>query len=216
MNRFALVAEERIALERFIARCGFALKEIGTRIDILREEFEAIHQYSPIEHVRRRLKTTESIERKIRRRGSAPTLDAIRKEIRDIAGIRITCSFASDIYRVASMLVQQPDLVVLEQKDYIEEPKASGYRSLHLIIEVPVYLSDRIDRVPVEIQLRTIAMDFWASLEHKIYYKYDGAVPQRLKDDLLDAAGDIDRVDRKMERIHREMRNVKISPFDPE
>ncbi len=191
-------------------RYNFALKEIGTRIDILKEEFESIHEYSPIEHVNRRIKTPESILRKVRRRGYQPTLEVIRERIKDIAGVRISCSFVSDIYRVASMLIQQPDIDVVDYEDYIETPKGSGYRSLHLVLLVPVYLSDRVERVPVEVQLRTIAMDFWASLEHKIYYKYNRDVPEHLLEGLLDAATDIERLDRKMEDIHKEMREFRI------
>ncbi|TVR68601.1 MAG: GTP pyrophosphokinase family protein [Spirochaetaceae bacterium] len=203
-------------LDRFMLRYELALQEIGARIEILRREFASVHEYNPIEHVSQRRKTPESIIRKAHRRGCELSLDSIGTNIRDIAGIRVTCSFSSDIYRVASMLVQQPDLEVTEYKDYIESPKPSGYRSLHLIIIVPVYLSDRVDRVPVELQLRTIAMDFWASLEHKIHYKYSGDVPRKLRDELLEAAEDIDRLDRKMERIHREMRDVKILNGDAE
>ena len=115
---------------------------------------------------------------------------------------------------VGSMLVQQPDVTVVEYKDYIEAPKPCGYRSLHLIVEVPVYTSDRGDRVYVEVQIRTIAMDFWASLEHKIHYKYRREVPQQLRDDLLEVAEDIRRLDGKMERLHREMQQRKVDDFE--
>ncbi|TVR06260.1 MAG: GTP pyrophosphokinase family protein [Spirochaetaceae bacterium] len=204
----------RATLTRFMNRYRFALQEIATRIDILKQEFETTHEYSPIEHVSQRIKTPESIISKARRLGVDLSLDAIREQVRDIAGIRITCSFTSDVFRVASMLVQQPDLTVVEYKDYIEEPKPSGYRSLHLIVEVPVYTSDRGDRVCVEVQIRTIAMDFWASLEHKIYYKYRREVPQRLRDDLLEVSEDIKRLDAKMERLHREMQQRKVDDFE--
>lgn len=207
-------AASRAALTRFMNRYRFALQEMATRIDILKQEFETTHEYSPIEHVSQRIKSPESIIAKARRMGDDLSLDAVRRNVRDIAGIRITCSFTSDVFRVASMLVQQPDLTVVEYKDYIEEPKPSGYRSLHLIVEVPVYTSDRGDRVCVEVQIRTIAMDFWASLEHKIYYKYHREVPERLREDLLDVAEDIRRLDVKMERLHREMQQRKVDDFD--
>ncbi len=203
----------RAALTRFMNRYRFALQEIATRIDILKQEFETTHEYSPIEHVSQRVKTPESIIAKAHRVGGNLSLESIRANVRDIAGIRITCSFTSDVFRVASMLVQQPDLTVVEYKDYIEEPKPSGYRSLHLIVEVPVYTSDRGDRVYVEVQIRTIAMDFWASLEHKIYYKYRRDVPQSLRDDLLEVSEDIKRLDAKMERLHREMQQRKVDDF---
>lgn len=199
---------------RFMMRYEFALKEVGTRLEILREEFETIHEHSPIEHIVRRRKTWESITRKARRRGFDLALDSIRDNVRDIAGVRVTCPFISDLYRVAGMLVQQPDLVVTEYKDYVEDPKPSGYRSLHLIMIVPVYLSDKVEHVPVEVQVRTIAMDFWASLEHTIYYKYDGHVPEHLREGLLEAAHDADRLDRKMGAIHQEMRALKVTGPD--
>lgn len=207
---------ERETLNRFMIRYDFARKEVRTRMEILQQEFESIHEYSPIEHISHRLKTPDSILRKAHRRGCALSLESIEQNIRDIAGIRVTCSFVSDLYRVASMLVQQSDISVEKYKDYIEQPKPSGYRSLHLIVLIPVYLSDRVIRMPVEIQLRTIAMDFWASLEHKIYYKYNREVPQRLRDELHDAASDVEKLDRKMESIHREMRDLKIADSDVE
>lgn len=156
----ALGAGDTQGLTRFMNRYAFALKEIATRIEILKLDFESTHEYSPIEHVAQRLKSPESILRKTHERGCSHDLNSISEHIRDIAGIRVSCSFVSDIYRIAGMLMQQEGLVVVEYKDYIEEPKPSGYRSLHMIITVPVHLSDRVDRVYVEVQIRTIAMDF--------------------------------------------------------
>ncbi|MFN2310498.1 MAG: GTP pyrophosphokinase family protein [Spirochaetia bacterium] len=197
-------------LSRFLIRYTFALQEIGTRIDILKQEFLAIHEYSPIEHVTQRVKTPESILKKVQQRGYDWSIPSIRENIKDIAGIRVSCSFISDIYRVAGMLVQQPDITVIEYKDYIEQPKANGYQSLHITVLIPVYLSDRVENVYVEIQLRTVAMDFWATLEHKIYYKYNKEVPQHLRDEIHEVAVDIDRLDKKMERIHKEMEEQKF------
>lgn len=210
----ALIETDQRSFTRFMNQYSFALKEIATRIDILKLDFEATHEYSPIEHVAQRLKSPQSIIRKAHERGCSRDLTAIRENIQDIAGIRITCSFVSDIYRVAGMLMQQEGIEVIEYKDYIEAPKPSGYRSLHMIIEIPVHLSDRVERVYVEVQIRTIAMDFWASLEHKIYYKHQKEVPQRLKDELHEAATDIERLDHKMERIHKEIRELKIANED--
>ncbi len=204
------VQNSKKMLSRFLIRYTFALQEVSTRIDILKQEFQTIHEYSPIEHVKQRIKTPESIMQKVKRRGYDWTIPSIRENIRDIAGIRVSCSFISDIYRVAGMLVQQPDITVVEFKDYIEQPKPNGYQSLHLTVLMPVYLSDRVESVYVEIQLRTVAMDFWASLEHKIYYKYNKEVPQHLRDELHEVAVDIDRLDKKMERIHKEMLAEKL------
>ena len=155
----------------------FALEEMNTKISILLEEYRIIHEYNPIEHVSTRIKSPKSILRKIEHRNLAWSLPEIEDKIRDIAGVRIVCSFEEDIYRVAKLLTQQCDIQVIEVKDYIQNPKRNGYRSLHLIVKVPVFLTDSVRDVFVEIQIRTIAMDFWASLEHKIYYKYNREVP---------------------------------------
>ncbi len=198
---------------RDLVRAGmiyrFGIDEMLTKIQILRDEFHYIHRYSPIEHVSSRVKSPEAILDKARRRGIPLELDAIRAEIQDIAGIRVTCSFISDTYWIRDMIARQSDVTVLKVKDYIATPKPNGYQSLHLIAQVPVFLSDRTERVPVEIQIRTIAMDFWASLEHKIYYKYDGAVPERMLGELRDAAAVASTLDVTMERLHNEMRAIR-------
>lgn len=194
---------------RFLMTYHFALKEIETKIHILQEEFQMLHDYNPIEHVKTRVKSVESIVNKMRRKGGGRSFADIRNQIKDIAGVRITCSFVSDIYRVADMLRQQDDLTVLEVKDYIKNPKPNGYRSLHLIVEVPVFMSDRCERVCAEVQIRTIAMDFWASLEHKIFYKYDGHVPESMLHDLKEAAETAAMLDERMEALHREISEIK-------
>lgn len=190
---------------RLMMTYRFGMDEVMTKITILRDEFAYAHEYNPIEHVSSRLKSPESLLAKARRKGVDLTIDALRAEIFDIAGVRVTCSFVSDIYKVRDMIAAQQDLVVLEERDYISHPKGNGYKSLHLIVEVPVFLSDRVQPVVVEIQIRTIAMDFWASLEHKIYYKYDKAVPQRLLDELKEASLAASELDEKMERLHDEV-----------
>ena len=192
-------------LKRFMMSYKFATDEMMTKINILKEEFSSIHDYSPIDQVRFRLKSPESILSKASRQGCSLELDEIRAHIQDIAGIRITCSFISDTYRVLDMLTSQGDVTVLEIKDYIASPKPNGYKSLHLLVAVPVFLSDRVQPVTVEIQIRTIAMDFWASLEHKIYYKYAGAVPAAMVDDLKQAADVASRLDVKMQRLHEQV-----------
>ncbi|TFD54617.1 GTP pyrophosphokinase family protein [Cryobacterium frigoriphilum] len=189
-------------LTRFMMSYKFATDEMMTKINILKEEFGSIHDYSPIEHVSSRLKSPEGILKKALRKGYPLALESIRDNIQDIAGIRITCSFISDTYRVRDMLINQRDVTVLLEKDYIATPKANGYKSLHLIVAIPVFMSDRVQPVTVEVQIRTVAMDFWASLEHKIFYKYDGAVPDALVDDLKQAADVANRLDEKMEFLH--------------
>ena len=159
-----------------------ALKQIETKMQILNDEFQRVHQYNPIEHIKWRLKTPESIVKKLKRGGYESTIDNMVKYVNDIAGIRIICSFTSDIYRLADMISKQRDIKVIRVKDYITFPKASGYKSYHLIVTVPVYLSDRVvENTKVEIQIRTVAMDFWASLEHKIHYKFEGDAPEYIK-----------------------------------
>ena len=150
-----------------------ALMEVGTKLEILNEEFKHIHQYNPIEHIKQRIKSPESIVKKLKKRGLDSTIENMREFINDIAGIRVICSFTSDIYRIAEMIRNQNDIKVISVKDYIISPKESGYKSFHMIVSVPIYLSDSVVDTKVEIQIRTVAMDFWASLEHKVNYKLD-------------------------------------------
>lgn len=187
----------------------FGITQLLTKVNILKDEFTHINLYSPIEHVTSRLKTPESIIRKANRIGCPLTLDDVREQILDIAGVRITCSFIADTYRIADMITGQPDIEVREVEDYIAKPKPNGYKSLHLIVEVPVYLSDRVQQVPIELQIRTIAMDFWASLEHKIYYKFNREVPPELLAELTEAAETAHRLDMKMERLNEEFAKLK-------
>jgi len=187
----------------------FALDEMKTRIDILKQEFQYVHDYNPIEHVEFRIKSPKSILRKIRKKGCELSLPSIRENINDIAGIRIVCSFISDIYKISEMIQNQKDIKIIEYKDYIKNPKPNGYQSLHLIVEVPVFMTDRVENVRVEIQIRTIGMDFWASLEHKIYYKCNMEIPEKLKNELKDAADTVRELDMKMELINKEISKLK-------
>jgi putative GTP pyrophosphokinase len=195
-------------LSRFRLRYKFAIAEVTTKISILREEFEETYDHSPIEHVRSRLKSSTSIITKARQRGGHLSLETIAATVQDIAGVRVVCPFVSDVYWIKEMLTGQSDVTVLEIEDYIANPKPNGYRSLHLTIQIPVFLSDRTDHVPVELQIRTIAMDFWASIEHSIYYKYDATVPPALLDELTDAAETAAQLDARMTRLRREIRKL--------
>ncbi|WP_434084026.1 GTP pyrophosphokinase [Halalkalibacter oceani] len=199
----------RTEATRFMMTYKFALDEMNTKIKILQEEFQLIHDYNPIEHISSRLKSPESILKKLHRKHYPITLESIKENIKDVAGIRITCSFLTDIYQLSEMIQKQGDIKVLEVKDYLRDPKPNGYRSLHLIIEVPVYMSDRQSSVCVEVQIRTIAMDFWASLEHKIYYKYNKEIPERLLLELKNAADLAAVLDKKMEDLHKEVGELK-------
>lgn len=199
----------KIELTRFMMAYKFALDEMSTKINILKDEFNYIHDYNPIEHVKTRLKSPESIFRKVQRKGLEFNLHSIKDNIKDIAGMRITCSFISDIYEISRMIANQKDIRILEYKDYIKNPKPNGYQSLHMILEIPIFMSDREELTCVEIQIRTIAMDFWASLEHKIYYKYNKAVPQKMLDELKTTAEMTVMLDNKMENLHKEMKKMK-------
>lgn len=175
-----------------------ALKEVGTKLEILNDEFKHVHSYNPIEHIKTRIKTPESIVKKLKRYGYQISIDNMIRYINDIAGVRLICSFTSDIYRLAAMIGNQSDLKVLTIKDYIKNPKDSGYKSYHMLVSVPIFLSDSVVNTKVEIQIRTIAMDFWASLEHKIYYKFEGNAPEYISRDLKDCADMVSMLDEKM------------------
>ena len=188
-----------------------ALEEINTKIAILNEEFKQTHRYNPIEYVKKRRKSPESIAKKLKRMGYEDNIEnmvtycndiagiRIVCSCNDIAGIRIVCSFTSDIYRLADMIGRQSDITVLSIKDYIKHPKVSGYKSYHMIVTIPIFLSDNVVDTKVEIQIRTIAMDFWASLEHKIYYKFEGDAPEYISHDLRECSHIV-----SMEAIMRE------------
>ena len=186
-----------------------ALKEIRTKLEILNDEFRLVHQYNPIEHIESRLKTDESITRKLMRKGKEITVENIQKYIDDIAGVRVICSFTPDIYRIVDMIASQDDIEVLKTKDYMLNPKINGYRSYHLIVRVPIFLFDKVVRTKVEIQIRTVAMDFWASLEHKIYYKYEGNTPEYIKQELKECADLVAFLDSKMLAINEEVRSIR-------
>ncbi len=189
-------------------RYSAALKMVMTRLEILNDELQEVHRYNPIEHIKGRIKTPESIVKKLRRHGVESTLDNMIEYCNDIAGVRIICSFTSDIYRIAEMISAQDDITVLSVKDYIVNPKPSGYKSYHLIVTVPVYLSSRCDQVKVEIQIRTVAMDFWASLEHKINYKFEGNAPDRISLELVECAQMVSELDEKMLELNNEIQEI--------
>ena len=182
------------------------LREINTKLEILNNEFKQAHQYNPIEHITSRIKSPESIARKIRKKGLELTVENIVKYVNDVAGVRIICSFTSDIYRIASSISNQDDVTVLRVKDYIANPKPNGYMSYHMIVSIPIFLTNDVIDTKVEIQIRTIAMDFWASLEHKIYYKFEGKAPAGIKDEVKECANIISFLDEKMLSINE---NVK-------
>ena len=185
-----------------------ALKEIGTKLEILNDEFQHVHQYNPIEHIKSRIKTPQSIVKKLKKHGHESTIDNMVKYFNDIAGVRVICSFTSDIYRIAEMIINQNDIKVISVKDYILHPKPSGYKSYHLIVTVPIFLSDRIVDTKVEIQIRTVAMDFWASLEHKIHYKFEGNAPEHIKRELVECANMVSELDARMLSLNEQVQEL--------
>ena len=175
-----------------------ALKKMNTKIEILNNEFINRYDYNPIEHIKSRLKTADSIVNKLKKDGREVSIENMQEYLSDIAGIRIICSFTSDIYQIAQIIAGKRDVTVLHVKDYIKYPKPNGYKSYHMVVTVPVYLSDGAVETKVEIQIRSVAMDFWASLEHKIAYKFEGNAPENLLMELKDCADMVDMLDKKM------------------
>lgn len=191
--------------KRLMFKYESALKEVATKIDILNNEFIEIHNYNPIEHITSRIKSAESIAKKLRGHGLEVNMENMESALSDIAGIRIICSFTSDIYRIADRISNQYDIKVLTIKNYISNPKPNGYQSYHMVVSVPVYLSTGPVDVKVEIQIRTIAMDFWASLEHKIRYKFEGKAPQHINNELKACADIVKKLDAQMLSLNEQV-----------
>lgn len=191
--------DELIELEMIYSS---AVKEVSTKLEILDDEFQSRHKRNPIHNIQSRVKTPYSIFNKLSRKGYTLSLESARENLSDIAGIRVICSYVDDIYTVAKMLKAQDDITVIRETDYIENPKPNGYRSLHLVITIPVFFSNRTERVQVEVQIRTIAMDFWASLEHQLRYKSSDEIPDNLAAELQECAESIAAIDLKMQNIH--------------
>lgn len=188
----------------FVLQCRYsaAMREVQTKLEILDEEFHSCHRRNPIHHIESRLKTIPSMMEKLRRKSYPVSMDSAVEKLFDIAGIRVVCSYVEDVYTVARLLTSQDDVKVLHVRDYICNPKENGYRSLHLILEIPVFLQEGRINVPVEVQLRTIAMDFWASLEHSMRYKAQGDVPEDISRELVEASQDVAALDRRMQSLH--------------
>ncbi len=191
-----------------------ALKQLQIKFEVLNDEFHVRSGRSPIHHIEGRLKSTASIAAKLQNRNFEISLDSAKQNLNDIAGIRVVCSYVSDVYDVAEMLLRQSDIRLIKTQDYIKHPNYNGYRSLHLDIQLPIYLSDHTEFVNVEVQLRTIAMDFWASLEHDLRYKSQKDIPARISREMLQASESIAQVDRQMEQIYREIQQLPDKETD--
>ena len=195
--------------EGLLLKYTAALKTLETQISILLQDFEYKNNYNPVEHVKTRIKSYDSIAKKLNKKGCTMTIQNIEKHVHDVIGMRIVCSFLSDVYKVVRLIENCSQIEVHQQKDYITNPKDSGYTSYHLLVYIPVNLLDGVTLVEAEIQVRTIAMDFWASLEHKLSYKFQGKVPKEIKDYLHKCATDIHTLDQKMLNINQKMQEIK-------
>ncbi len=185
-----------------------AIKEMQTKLEILNDEFKVKFARNPIHHVESRLKSTQSIVKKLVKKNCEVTIESAKANLNDIAGIRVVCCYIDDVYRVANMLLSQTDIELVKKQDYIQEPNFNGYRSLHLDLRIPVFLSERTEKVTVEVQIRTVAMDFWASLEHDLRYKTDKDIPATLGQDMLRCANEIAEIDEKMQAIYQQIQKL--------
>lgn len=188
-----------------------ALEEISTKLHILNQDFQLKNAHNPIHHMERRVKKIPSLLQKLERKGFEVSAASAQSNIMDIAGIRVVCNYMSDIYNVEQLLLQQSDIKLLKRKDYIQYPKSNGYKSLHIVVSVPVFLTDGTIEAPVEIQLRTIGMDMWASLEHQLHYKSTNGDSESYRQTLTECALEIGDVERKMERIHQNLQQDQLN-----
>ena len=195
---------QRMVDDFFSVQCRYqaAIREVQTKLEILDDEFQMRHQRNPIHHMQSRMKSIPSMMDKLRRKQLELSIASAVDHLTDIAGIRVICSYVQDVYTVANLLIGQDDVHLVRVRDYIQQPKENGYRSLHMIVEVPVFLAEGRVMVPVEVQIRTIAMDFWASLEHSLRYKAADSVPEEISAELKQAAVDIAALDQRMQSIH--------------
>lgn len=203
-----IYAQKKKFFEELMMMYNAAIREARTKLEVLNDEFQVKSKRNPIRYINSRVKKKSSILEKMIRRGYPLNYESLRKNMHDIAGIRVVCGYESDIYAIAEMLMKQDDVMVLMVKDYIKNPKPNGYRSLHLVIEIPVFFSDRKQFMKVEVQIRTMAMDFWASLEHQIRYKTDGNPDEEIANELRECAEIIHDTDNRMERIYNKMQTL--------
>lgn len=205
-SRFPSLSDDfqRMVDDFFTVQCRYqaAIREVQTKLEILDDEFQMKHKRNPIHHMQSRMKSIQSMMEKLARRNAPRSISSAVENLTDIAGIRVICSYLQDVYTVAELLTQQDDIHVVRVRDYIKNPKTNGYRSLHLVVEIPVFLSEGRVLVPVEVQIRTIAMDFWASLEHSLRYKAQDQVPEDISQELIQTASDIALLDQRMQTIH--------------
>lgn len=187
-----------------------AVKQLTVKLEVLNNEFNVLYARNPIHHIESRLKSPDSIIAKLIKKNLPVTIETAKKYLNDIAGVRVVCNYIDDVYSVAEILLRQTDIELVKKQDYIKTPNYNGYRSLHLDIKVPVYLSDRTEYVVAEVQLRTIAMDFWASLEHDIRYKADKTkLPIGINEEMLDCSNKIAEIDNKMQDMYKRIKEAE-------
>lgn len=196
-------------VEGLLLYYSYAIKEVRTKLEILNDELAFRTKRNPIESIESRVKKPASIIEKLKRKNFPVTVESVFDNLHDVAGVRVICSFIEDIYDVAEMFLKQDDITLIERKDYIKNPKVNGYRSLHLIVEVPIFLSDRIMNMKVEVQIRTMAMDFWAALEHQANYKKGIEGIDELIVELTECANTINQLDLRMQDIYHRIKNVE-------
>jgi len=194
--------EEFIKLKKLLLVYEWGQKTLLTKLHIMQEDFKNFGETNPIEYIKGRIKSPESITKKLHKLNVDITAQNVKEHLKDVAGIRIICPFAKDIHYLAGLLRSMPDLNILDEKDYVSNPKPSGYRSYHIILEIPVFYSGKIEHVAIEVQIRTEAMNFWSTLEHKARYKYQEHIPQHLCDELVICANKIAELDGRMFLIH--------------
>ena len=185
-----------------------AIKQLRLKFEVLDDEFQVNFSRNPIHHIESRMKSTESIINKLKKQNLPLDLEVAKKELNDLAGIRVVCSYIDDVYNIADMLLRQSDITLIKMQDYIKNPNFNGYRSLHLDIQLPVYLSDRTENVRAEVQIRTVAMDFWASLEHHLRYKSTKNIPKDICLEMLNCADEIAEIDSKMQEIYKKIQKI--------
>lgn len=201
--------ETEIVLDYEMLKYKFALNMLETEIKFLIEEFQFNNKYNPVEHIKSRIKTKESAIKKLKSKNYEITLENLKEHVHDMVGIRIVCSFLSDVYNIVSIIERSKNIIIKEKKDYIATPKDTGYISYHLIVDVPIYLNGKEEFVEAEIQIRTIAMDFWASLDHKIQYKFEKEIPDEIRQELYNCSLTIKALDNKMYALNEIVNRYK-------
>lgn len=199
--------DNKSQIQELMLKYEFALKTLETQLDVLIKEFEFTHQYNPVEHIKSRIKSEQSALKKLDKKGLEYSVENIFNHVHDMIGIRIVCSFLSDVYDIVNMIKNSPQLRLKEEKDYIKYPKDTGYISYHLIVLVPIYLNENTEYIEAEIQIRTVAMDFWASLDHKIQYKYPKELPDHVKEELYQCSLTIKELDNRMNQLNELEKN---------